>query len=179
MRVLVTGGTGFVGSHTVAAVLERGHDVRLLVRSPGRIAPALEPLGIGAVEHAIGDVTDAGSVKAAARGCDAVIHAAGVYSFSRRDARRIEEVNARGTEVVLGVAHRLGLDPIVHVSSYAALFPPDGRPLTTQSPVKSPPVPYVRAKAQAERAARRHQAAGAPVAITYPAGAWGPSDPHD
>ncbi len=44
MRVLVTGGTGFVGSHTVAALIEKGHDLRLLVRSPDRFAAGVEPL---------------------------------------------------------------------------------------------------------------------------------------
>jgi nucleoside-diphosphate-sugar epimerase len=43
MKVLVTGGTGFVGSHSVKAIADDGHDLRLLVRSPGRLAPALEP----------------------------------------------------------------------------------------------------------------------------------------
>ena len=63
MRVLVTGGTGFVGSHTVAALCRAGHTVRLLVRRPERIAPALEPHGISdAVEHVVGDATDPASV---------------------------------------------------------------------------------------------------------------------
>ena len=75
MRVLVTGGTGFVGSHTVAALIENGHDVRLLVRSPDRIAPALEPLGVGKVDSIVGDITDANAGERAMKGCEAVRHA--------------------------------------------------------------------------------------------------------
>src|SRR5688572_17708970 len=80
--ILVTGGTGFVGSHTVAALLERGHRVRLLVRSRSRVGPALSPLGIAAdaIEIAEGDVTREESVRAALEGCDGVLHAAAVFS---------------------------------------------------------------------------------------------------
>ena len=84
MRVLVTGGTGFVGSHTVAALVERGHDVRLFVRAPERIPPALEPLGVSDLAYSVGDVTDPGAVKAALAGCDAVVHCASVFTLSSR-----------------------------------------------------------------------------------------------
>ena len=178
MRVLVTGGTGFVGAHAVAAVLGRGHAVRLLVRSPDRIRKALEPLGVGEVEHAVGDITDAASVESAARGCDAAIHAGAVYSLDRRDARKMQETNVRGTEMVLGTATRMGLDPVVHVSSVVALFPPEGRTLTPDSPVKQPEGVYARSKADSERIARGLQERGAPVTIVYPGGVWGPYDPY-
>lgn len=178
MRVLVTGGTGFVGSHTVAALVEKGHDLRLLVRSPDRIAPALEPLGVHGLDSIVGDVTDPEAVERAMEGCDALLHAAAVYSLDSRAAGRIRETNVRSTDVVLGTAVRLGLDPIVYVSSTAALLPPDGEVLTPDSPVKAPLGTYIRSKAEAERVARRCQEADAPIAITYPAGVWGPHDPH-
>ena len=54
--VLITGGTGFIGCHTVAALAERGHEVRLLVRNPDRISRALRPLGIEQIDHVAGDV---------------------------------------------------------------------------------------------------------------------------
>ena len=76
MRVLVTGAGGFIGSHTVAALLEAGHDVRVLVRSPERAERSLGP-SWPAVEVAVGDVTDPVSVGAAIAGSDAVVHAAG------------------------------------------------------------------------------------------------------
>ena len=76
MLVLVTGATGFIGSHAVAALRRDGHDVRILVRHPDRVAPALEPHGVTA-SVVIGDMTDPRSVATAVSGCDAVIHAAG------------------------------------------------------------------------------------------------------
>jgi nucleoside-diphosphate-sugar epimerase len=178
MRILVTGGTGFVGSHTVAALVEKGHDLRLLVRSPDRIAPALEPLGVHKVDSIVGDITDPEAVERAMEGCEAVLHAAAVFTLDSRAAKRIRETNVRSTDIVLGTAVRLGLDPIVYVSSTAALLPPDGEVLTPDSPVKAPLGTYIRSKAEAERVARRYQEAGAPIAITYPAGVWGPHDPH-
>jgi dihydroflavonol-4-reductase len=179
LLVLVTGGTGYVGSHSIAALAGAGHRVRVLARSPEKIRAALGPLGVDGVETAIGDVTDPAAVERALEGCDAVVHAASVFSLDTRRTGEMNSVNVRGTEIVLGTAHRLGLDPIVHVSSEVALLPPgDGEVLTPDSPVKRPPWPYCRSKADSELAARRFQAAGAPVVSVMPAAVWGPQDPH-
>ena len=177
--MLVTGGTGYVGSHSIAALAGAGHRVRVLARSPEKVPAALGPLGVDGVETAIGDVTDPAAVEQALEGCDAVVHAASVFSLDTRRTREMNSVNVRGTEIVLGTAHRLGLDPIVHVSSEVALLPPDdGEVLTPDSPVKRPPWPYCRSKADSELVARRFQAAGAPVVSVMPAAMWGPHDPH-
>jgi nucleoside-diphosphate-sugar epimerase len=125
MRVLVTGGTGFVGSHSVAAFVSRGHQVQLLVRSRDRVARSLSPLGVAGVESVLGDATAPQSVEEAMAGCDAVLHAAAVYSLDPRAAPRVRETNLRAAEIVLGAAVRMGLDPVVHVSSYVALLPPE------------------------------------------------------
>jgi dihydroflavonol-4-reductase len=179
LLVLVTGGTGYVGSHAVAALAGAGHRIRVLARSPEKIPAALGPLGIDGVETAIGDVTEPAAVERALEGCDAVLHAASVFSLDARKAGEMNSVNVRGTDIVLGTAHRLGLDPIVHVSSEVALLPPaDGEVLSPDSPVKRPPGPYCRSKADSELVAREFQALGAPVVSVLPAGVWGPHDPH-
>lgn len=179
MLVLVTGGTGYVGSHAIAALVAAGHRVRVLARSSQRVAAALAPLGIHRVEEAIGDVTDPEVVERALDGCDAVVHAASVFSMDARHAAEMREVNVRGTEVVLGIAQRLGLDPIVHVSSQLALLPPaNGQILTADAPVGQPDWPYSRSKAESELVARRYQVQGAPVVSVMPAAVWGPHDPH-
>jgi dihydroflavonol-4-reductase len=178
MRILVTGGTGYVGSHAVAALVGGGHEVRLLVRSAERIAPALAPLGVQDVAHALGDVNDAASVDRAMEGCEAVVHAASVYSLDARDAATMKRVNVPGTELVLDAAARRGLDPIVYVSSTVAFAPGGGTPAGPDSPVGDPAGPYARSKADAERVARLRQERGEPVAIVYPGAVYGPSDPH-
>ena len=177
--VLVTGGTGYVGSHSVAALARSGHRIRMLVRSPGKVVAALGPLGVDGVETVTGDVTEPAAVERALEGCEAVLHAASVFSMDPRKADEMRSVNVRGTDIVLGTAHRLGLDPIVHVSSELALLPPaDGEVLTPESAVKQPPWPYSRSKADSELVARKYQALGAPVVSIMPAGLWGPQDPY-
>ena len=66
--VVVTGGTGYLGSHSIAALTGAGHRIRVLARSPDRVAAALEPLGVDAVETVSGDVTDPVAVERAFEG---------------------------------------------------------------------------------------------------------------
>ena len=177
MRVLVTGGTGFVGCHTAAALAQQGHDVRLLVRDPGRIGRALRPLGVEQIDHVAGDVTDAEAVARAVAGCDALVHAAAIFTLDRSRDDEVMRTNVRGTELVLEAAVRAKLDPIIHVSSISALFPPEGDLLGPDEPVKDPMDAYARSKAAAERVARRYQEVGSPVVSVYPGSVWGPCDP--
>lgn len=180
MRVLVTGGTGFVGSHTVAALLSAGHEVRLLVRNPGRIRPALQPLSNTAadsVDHVVGDVTDAEAVKKALSGCDAVVHAAAVFKLDSRAYKETGRTNVAGAANVLGQAAELGCGPIVHISSTAALLRPNAT-VTADSPLSEAKSAYIRSKVDSERLARELRAKGAPIVIVQPGGVFGPHDPH-
>ena len=173
-KVLVTGGTGFIGAHTVRALVDAGHDVRLLVRNPGRIEESVAPLGVHIDDFVVGDIREKDSVESAMTGCEAVVHAAAEVSVERRRAVDVLATNPRGTEIVIDTAVELGLDPIVHVSSVAALFRP-GVPLVhADLPPATVHTAYSKSKAQAEEHARKRQAEGAPVVITYPAGVWGP-----
>lgn len=178
MKVAVTGGTGFVGSHAVAALLAAGHEVRLLARDPARIAPTFEPHSVAAPDDVVtGDVTDANVVGLLLEGCDAVVHAASIYSLDPRDGERIRATNVEGTRLVIETGRRLGLDPIVHISSVAALTPAS-EPLDADSPPSERGGVYGRSKAESERVAREHQAEGAPVVTVMPGTVWGPHDPY-
>ncbi len=176
MKVTVTGGTGFVGSHTVAALSRAGHKVRLLVRTPEKIEHALGPHGIESPDYLVGDVTDPGSVDTALDGADALIHCANMFTFDVRHIEQMKRVNEEGTELVLSTAVKRGLDPIIHVSSTVALLPAKA-PMTEDTPTDAPTPGYAATKAAADRIARRLQSEGAPVVIIYPGLAWGPHDP--
>jgi dihydroflavonol-4-reductase len=172
--VLVTGGTGFIGAYTAAALVEAGHEVRLLVRDPKRIETTVGRLGAGPMGHAVGDITDAASVEAALDGCDAVVHCAAAVSTERHRAAETLRTNTLAAENVLGTAVKMGLDPVIHVSSVTALFRPGLPALHAELPVADADTAYGRSKAAADLYARSLQEQGAPVVITYPGAVMGP-----
>jgi dihydroflavonol-4-reductase len=177
VRVLVTGATGFVGSHAVRGLLDAGHEVRALVRSRERLAAALGEEVVARCEVLLGDVTEPADVEAGVGGCDAVLHAAGMVAVDARQAAQMHAVNVGGTRNVLRAAVGTGCDPILNVSSLGALLPPTGPVLTADDPVRSGASAYARSKAQAEMIARELQEQGAPVTTVYPGGIWGPEAP--
>ena len=177
MKVLVTGGTGFTGSHTVRALAAAGHEVRLLVRDAAKVARVFEPQGLALSDVVVGDMTDEGAVEKALAGCDGVVHSAALVDLRRASARRVEETNARGVELVVGGAARRGMPRIVYVSSLSVFFVPGGPPVSPELPVAPATTAYARSKAQAEFYVRQLQARDAPVRISYPAGIVGPDDP--
>jgi nucleoside-diphosphate-sugar epimerase len=179
MRVLVTGGTGYLGSYLVQALLAEGHRPRLLVRDASRLDRTVAPLGVdvAALDVVPGDMTDPDAVRAAVDGADAVVHAAAVVAaLNRSDAQRTVRTNVEGTRVVVDAALAAGCDPVVHVSSVAALFDPQAAVITADLP---PAVhaenPYTRSKALAEQLARELQGHGAALTTVYPGGVCGPA----
>ncbi len=178
MRVMVTGATGFVGSHAAKALQDAGHSVRVLVRTPAKLESVTARVGVdlSLLETVQGDIADAGSVAGAIEGCDAVVHAAAVVGTDPSSAAEIEASNFAGALNVLGTAADAGCDPIVHVSSAAALFPFRTDPVTSDHPVGDSRMPYARSKAECEQLARRYQSQGRGVVIIYPGGVVGPGD---
>jgi nucleoside-diphosphate-sugar epimerase len=96
MRVLVTGGSGYVGGHTVAALAGQGHQVWLLVRSRAGSRPPSIRWGLPGADAVAGDVTSAASVEQAMPGCDAVVHAAAVFSLDPRQGAIMQQANPAG-----------------------------------------------------------------------------------
>lgn len=176
MRVAVTGGTGYLGAHTVSALLRAGHHVTLLVE-PGWSNPALlrRFQAAGSVVTLSGDLRDPDVTEELLRDCEAVFHAAGVVGTDESRAQLMWDVNAHASERIMRRGVALGLDPIVMVSSYSALFPPPGRVITPVSPTAEGKSAYALTKSYADRVARNLQADGAPVVVTYPSSVVGPA----
>lgn len=174
MLVLITGGTGFVGAWTAKAAQDAGHQVRFLVRKPERLATSAEQIGADISDHVIGDIADSEATATAIDGCDAVIHCAAMVSTDPSRADEMLHTNLEGARNVLGGAARAGIDPIVHVSSFTALFRPDLEMLHAELPVVGGSDGYGRSKAAVEAYARGLQDGGAPVNITYPGMVLGP-----
>lgn len=175
-KTLITGATGFVGSHLARALAARGDELRLLIRSSTRAAH-LEGVEF---ERVNGDVTDRRAVRRAVDGVDRVFHAAALNTISSRLADRVMTTNVGGTRVICEEALAAGVQRLVHVSSAAALGPtePNHRADETQPfPVFARGIPWVHSKHEAEAEALRVAAHGLDVVIVNPTYPLGPEDP--
>jgi nucleoside-diphosphate-sugar epimerase len=144
MKSLVTGATGFVGSHLAEALRRRGDEVTALARSASKAA-ALEPLGVRVV---LGDLHDRTALERAVEGQDVVYHVAGVVA-ARNEADFLA-ANRDGTRHVTEAAERAGVGRLVLVSSMAAAGPTTrGHPLRGDEP-PHPVTAYGRSKLAAE-----------------------------
>lgn len=159
MRVLVTGGTGYLGRAIVQALAARGHHPVVFARRAS---------GSGLPGTLIdGDVRDAAAVLHATRGCDALCHSAALVSIWRRDPLEFDAVNVGGLAHALDAARALGTPRVVYTSSFLAL-PPAG----LASPIVAND--YQRTKVAARALAARAVADGAPVSCVHPGVVYGP-----
>lgn len=167
MKALVTGGTGFVGSHLVRRLLERNFDVRCLVRESSR----LDNLKDLPVELVTGDLRDVDSIKPAVRSTNIVYHCAADYRLWCKEPREMYESNVAGSRHVMQAAYDERVERVVYTSTVGALgLNHDGSPADEETPVSIDDMigHYKRSKFLAEAEVRRWAARGLPVVIVNP-----------
>ena len=175
MKVLITGATGFLGSHLCRRMIDEGHAVRVLTR-PKSDLTILDGLP---VERVIGDVTDLDSIELAVRDQEWVIHAAAIVTG---DAARQQKVNVEGSRHVARACRGEGIKRLVHVSSVAAIGIPDDpcNPANEDFPfnLESSGLTYHVSKWQAEQEVMAEVAQGLNAVIVNPASIKGPYRTH-
>jgi nucleoside-diphosphate-sugar epimerase len=171
VKILVTGASGFLGSHVAEHLAGEGHAVRLLLRRTSSREWVKFPY-----DEALGDITDPSSLPGAVSGVDAVIHTAGLVKA--RSEAELAGVNASGTANLLQAVEQSApnLKRFVYVSSLAAHGPsPDGQPRPIDA-VPQPVTAYGRTKLAGEIAVHDSSLAGRSVIIRPPV-LYGPRDP--
>lgn len=170
-RVLVTGGRGFLGSHVVRALIDRGHDVRVFSHS-GRDDVFGEQPG----ETFRGDIRDAGAVRDAVRGMHRAVHLVSNFRKGGSDEADAHDVNVQGTKNVLEAAYDEGLHRVVHCSTIGVHGDVKEIPATEDTPF-NPQDLYQETKLEAEQWVWDfHRRTGLPIAVVRPISIYGPGD---
>ena len=175
MTTLVTGATGFLGSHVARLLVQQGTAVRLLVRSSSSTR-LVEDLP---AERVVGDLRDPASLARAVAGVDTVYHVAADYRLWARNPREIFESNVRGTKNLLDAARLAGVSRLVYTSTVATVAVPRNGTLPDENTATSLGEmigEYKRSKWLAEQEALRGAAAGISVVIVNPTTPVGPGD---
>lgn len=169
--VFVTGGTGLTGANVCEQLIERGDQVKALVRNPDEAA-ALSAIGVELVQ---GDIAKAEDVMRGAKGCDAAIHCAALLGGASQDLAEFHAVNVTGTTNVLDAGRAHGMRRVVALSTgtffdLSTTGPLEEAPLLTNPPDD----PYTVTKLAAFREAHRRAEAGDDVLTCHPGAIYGP-----
>lgn len=180
MKLLVTGADGFIGSHLTEALVRIGHDVRAFVlynsfNSWGWLDHCDEDLK-GKFEVFTGDIRDPNGVRAAMKGCDAVLHLAALiaipYSYHSPDT--YVDTNIKGTLNVVQAARDLGVSKVIHTSTSEVYGTAQFVPITESHPLQGQS-PYSASKIGADQIAMSfYTSFGTPVSILRPFNTYGP-----
>jgi len=175
MKALVTGATGFVGSHVARFLAGQGAELRLLVR-PTSLTANLEGI---AAERVTGDLREPESLRKAMAGCEAVFHVAADYRLWTREPHEMYRSNVEGTRNVIRLAREAGVRRVVYTSSVATMgFSSNGHLADENSPVGLGDMigHYKRSKFQAEQIALEAGRSGADVVVVNPTTPVGEQD---
>lgn len=174
-RVLVTGGTGFLGVHLVRSLVQRHYDVRVLTRNPDAVSSQTRL----AVEAVAGDVRSLEDVRRAVEGCAGVFHLAAKVTLSAKEADEVFAVNVEGTRNVMQAALEAGVQRVVHVSMVGTLEGPSADSVVDETcPLRTSDEgsPYLDSKVRAERLVCEMIGDGLPAVVVLPGGMIGPED---
>lgn len=119
-KILVTGGTGFLGAYILQELIEKGYSVRAIRRSD-KLPSFISPSVLSKVEWVSGDILDVVSLEEAMEGFDCVIHSAAIVSFHGEDRKKMYQANVDGTANVVNIALEQNISRFVHISSVAAI----------------------------------------------------------
>lgn len=174
VKAMVTGGTGFVGSHVVRQLLAQGQGVRVMHRASSK----LDALAGLEVESAIGELTNSDDLRRACEGVDWVFHVAAVADYWRADTKRMMTVNVDGTRQLLQAARETGVKRVIFTSSAAAVGLDDDHPTDETASFNLPPehFPYGYTKHLAEQVVAEAVAGGQDVVTVNPVVVMGPGD---
>ena len=173
MKVLVTGGAGFLGGRIVRALLAHGHDVALMVRGGRR--PSL-PEEASIVD---GDIRDADLFLRAAEGCDAIIHTAAMVKIWSPRLQDFDDINVGGIRNAIAAARARQIR-LVYTSSFFAVGPTSTTPADeSQNHPGNYGNDYERTKALADEVARGYAREGGDIVILYPGVVYGPGELTD
>ena len=176
MKVVITGGAGFVGRATVRALVEAGHKVRVVSRDAWPSGSLFDKLG---VEVVTGDAGERATIDHALQGQDALIQAAATYRYDRKSAGSMAN-NVPLARTILEAARDAGTAKVVDVSSLV-VFALGHSPVDEDTPLAAPGMPgwsdpYLRSKVEAELVGRELEAAGLPRVTVHPGTVVGPED---
>ena len=176
MKIFITGATGFIGTQLLNRLANTEHKLFCLVRNSGKARELSKIPNINVIE---GDIRDKPSILQGMKGCDWVIHLAGLYTFWEPENKLYREVNIDGTRNVMECALETNISKVIHISSVVTY----GRPADSPFSEESQPGPvrfsqYAQTKYEGDQIVWDfYKNKNLPVVVIYPCSVCGPNDP--